>query len=474
MKETEKLLREKFENKKAVLLGAGVSNMPLAEFLANFGAKVEVRDKKSEKELGESAEKLKKSGASLITGDRYLDNINADFVFRSPGFRPDTEPLLKAKERGAEITSELELFCEIRKAFLIGITGSDGKSTTTTVISKILEKEYEGSGRKVYLGGNIGYPLLNRVCEMDESSFVSCEMSSFQLMSIENPVDVAVITNVTPNHLNWHTGMEEYIGAKANILRGAKRAVLNFGNEITRELGKECSCPVTYFSRYPIDLSALEEKDDCITLDGDSIVRFSKGSKEKSEIMKKSDVLIPGLHNVENYMAACGALSGLVSNESIVSVAKNFGGVKHRFELIRVKDGIYFYNSSIDSSPTRTAAALSALTDKPINIICGGYDKNIPFEPLAEAIAHHGNVKSVILTGATAEKIFDTICRCRDFDREKIKVCIEKDFESAVRLSASFAKNGDAVLLSPACASFDVFPNFEKRGEFFSEIVRSI
>ncbi len=474
MKDIEKLLREKFENKKTVLLGAGVSNMPLAEFLADFGAKVEVRDKKSEKELGENAEKLKKSGASLVTGEGYLDNISADFVFRSPGFRPDIEPLLKAKENGAEITSELELFCEIRPSYLIGITGSDGKSTTTTVISKILEKEYEGTGRKVYLGGNIGYPLLNRVCEMDETSFVSCEMSSFQLMSIKNPVDVAVITNITPNHLNWHTGMDEYIEAKANILKGAKRAVLNFGNEITRRLGEKCSCPVTYFSKYPIDLSKLKEKDSCITLEGDRIIRFSEESGEKREIMKKGDILIPGLHNVENYMAACAALSGLVGDESIVSVAKNFGGVKHRFELIRVKDGIYFYNSSIDSSPTRTAAALSALNDKPVNLICGGYDKNIPFEPLAEAIAHHGNVKSVILTGATAEKIFDTICRCRDFDREKIKVRIEKDFESAVRLSASFATSGDAVLLSPACASFDAFPNFEKRGEFFSEIVRSI
>ncbi len=473
MKEIEGLLYGKFKGKKAVLLGAGVSNMPLAEFLIGFGAKVEVRDKKSEAELGDRAKKLKDSGAVLVTGEHYLEGIKGDFVFRSPGFRPDSEPLSTAKENGAEITGELELFCEICPAYLIGITGSDGKSTTTTVISRILEEEY-GNARKVYLGGNIGYPLLNRVCEMRTDSFVSCEMSSFQLMGIKSPVDTAVITNVTPNHLNWHTGMDEYISAKANILRGAGRAVLNYGNSITRKLGEICECPVTYFSRYPIDEEFLKEKDCSITLENGNIVHFTKENGEKRIIMKRDDVLIPGLHNVENYMAASGALSGLVSDESIASVAKSFGGVKHRFELIRIKDGIYFYNSSIDSSPTRTAAALSALTDKPINLICGGYDKNIPFEPLAEAIAHHGNVKSVTLTGATAEKILDSITRCEDFDKGKIKVALEKDFKSAVMLAASFASCGDAVLLSPACASFDAFENFEKRGEFFSDTVRNL
>lgn len=474
MNKTENFLKDKFESKKAILLGAGVSNTPLTEFLSSFGADVEIRDKKSRKELGQIADEAEKRGAAFITGEGYLDNLVGDYIFRSPGFRPDLKELIIACENGAVLTSELELFTEICPAFLIGVTGSDGKSTTTTVISKILEKEYGNSKRKVYLGGNIGYPLLNRVCEMDENSFVACEMSSFQLMTIESPVDVAVITNVTPNHLNWHTNMEEYIASKAKILKGAKRAVLNYGNEITRQLGKTCDCPVTYFSVNPIDIGGIEEKDSCITLKGDAVVNFSKKSGENRIIMKKSDVLIPGLHNVENYMAAAAALEGLVDDESILSVARNFGGVKHRFELIRIKDGIYFYNSSIDSSPTRTAAALSALTDKPINIICGGYDKRIPFEPLAKAIAEHGNVKSVTLTGDTAEKILDAIDECHDFDKNKIRITVEKDFKKAVITAADNAVSGDAVLLSPACASFDSFPNFEVRGDFFAEIVRNM
>ena len=474
MKEIEEFLGKRFENKKTVLLGAGVSNTPLVEFLTSFGARVEVRDKKSEVELGELAEKMKGLGATLVTGEGYLDAIEADYVFRSPGFRPDSEALVRAKENGAELTSELELFAKICPAFLIGITGSDGKSTTTTVISKMLEKEYEKSGRKVYLGGNIGYPLLNRVCEMDEKDFVSCEMSSFQLMTIDSPVDVAVITNISPNHLNWHVGMEEYIEAKAKILRGAKRAVLNYGNDVTRELGKKCTCPVTYFSKDPIPYEDLEEKDSLITLDGDNIVRFTKKTGEKKIIMKKSEILLPGIHNAENYMSAAGALEGIVPVENIAAVAREFGGVKHRLELIRVKDGIYFYNSSIDSSPTRTAAALSAITDKKINVICGGYDKKIPFEPLAKAIALNGNVKSVTLTGATAEQILSAIDNCAAFDRAKIKVSVEKDFEKAVRCAASNAEQGDAVLLSPACASFDAFPNFEVRGDFFRKIVMEL
>lgn len=471
MNKIEQLLKKKFENKKAVLLGAGVSNTPLVEFLASFGAKIEVRDKKNKEQLGKTYEEMAACGAEFVLGESYLDGIDADYVFRSPGFRPDMPCISEAKANGALLTSELELFTELRPAFLIGITGSDGKSTTTTVISKMLEKEFEDTGRKVYLGGNIGFPLLNRVCEMDEGSFVSCEMSSFQLMTIDTPVDVAVITNITPNHLNWHVDMDEYVKAKAKILHGASRAVLNYGNDITRELGKKCTCPVTYFSKDPIPDEALCEKDSLVTLDGDYIVKYTKKTGERRVIMNRHEILLPGLHNTENYMAALAALDGIVSDESVREVARTFGGVKHRFELIRKKDGVYFYNSSIDSSPTRTAAALSALTDKPINLICGGADKKIPFDSLAESIARHGNVKSVTLTGATAEKILEAIDAQPAFDREKISVSVRKDFSEAVRYAAGLAESGDAVLLSPACTSFDAFANFEERGDFFRKIV---
>lgn len=472
MKKAEIILRERFEDKKVILLGAGVSNLPLAEFIASFGAKVEIRDKKTREELGETAEVLEKTGATLVLGEGYLDNMEADYIFRSPGFRPDLPALKEAAEKGAKLTMEMEMFMELRPAYTVGITGSDGKSTTTTLVYEMLKRAY--SEDRAYLGGNIGFPLLHRVCEMNESCFASVELSSFQLMTIETPADVAVITNISPNHLNWHTDMQEYIDAKAKLLLGAKRAVLNFGCEITRELGKALECPVFYFSKDKIPEDALLEKDCSICFEGDDIVFFEKKTGKKEVIMQRSDILLPGLHNAENYMTAAAALYGTVSFEDVKAVAKVFGGVKHRLELVAIKNGAYFYNSSIDSSPTRTAAALSAVKDKKINLICGGYDKNIPFEPLAVAIAEAGNVKSVTVTGATADKILAAIDGCESFDKEKITVVRKNDFEEAVKHAASLAEDGEAVLLSPACASFDAFKNFEERGERFREIVSTL
>lgn len=486
-----KTLSEMFRGKKAVLLGAGVSNTPLASFLSSLGAKVEVRDKKTREALGAAADSFDKAGASLVLGEGYLENMRADYIFRSPGFRPDMKELRDAAERGAEITSEMEFFMKVRPAFTFGVTGSDGKSTTTTVIYKMLCEKFAGSEHKIFLGGNIGYPLLHRVGEMDEKSFVSVELSSFQLMTIDTPPDVAVITNVSPNHLNWHTGMDEYIAAKAKILSGAKRAVLNFKNEVTRELGRGCLCPVTYFTREtPTDdeLKEICEKDGIIYVSGEDIVYRKSGAKGETHVthvMKLSDILIPGMHNAENYMAACAAVYGIVETEYSLKVAREFGGVKHRLELIRIKDGVYYYNSSIDSSPTRTAAAISAITDKPINIICGGYDKKIPFEPLARAIYDAPNIKSVTLTGATAEKISAVLEKekekrkesgkesGKESEKREIPVHIEADFKEAVLYASRRAQSGDAVLLSPACASFDAFENFERRGDFFRDTVNN-
>lgn len=472
MKNAKQILSERFKDKKVILLGAGVSNLPLAEFLHGFGAQVEIRDKKTRELLGADGDSLEKAGATLVLGESYLENMNADYIFRSPGFRPDLPELTEAVSRGAVLTMEMEMFMELRPAFTVAVTGSDGKSTTTTLIYEMLKRQFGENG--TYLGGNIGFPLLHRVCEMTRDSHVSVELSSFQLMSVSAPAQVAIITNISPNHLNWHTDMQEYIYAKANILKGVKRAVLNFGNSETRRLGKSCECPVTYFSKDPISADDVEEKDSLICFEGDDMVFFEKATGKREVIMQRGDILLPGLHNAENYMAAAAALMGVADVSDMKAVAREFGGVKHRFELVAVKNGVYFYNSSIDSSPTRTAAALSAVRDKSIDLICGGSDKNIPFGPLAEAIAAAGNVRSVTVTGESAEKILRAIDECKELDRDAVAVYRAPTFEEAVKNAAAVAKEGDAVLLSPACASFDSFKNFEERGECFKNIVKAL
>ncbi len=453
---------EQFKNKKVTLLGAGVSNKPLVAKLSEGGAKIEIRDKKTLDEMGDAAAEFVSAGATFVSGEGYLDNIDGDYVFRSPGFRPDIEPLVKAQERGVELTSEMEMFLANSPCPVIALTGSDGKSTTTTLVANILSE----SGLNCFLGGNIGEPLLNRIDAMKEDDIIAVELSSFQLMTINSPLTVAAIKNITPNHLNWHTGMDEYIAAKAKILDGCGRAVLNYDDEICRGLASRAKNEILWFSR-----SRLPEGLDGAYLDGDSLMMRYKG--EETFIIKKDEILLPGEHNAENYATAVAATWGRATLDAIRRVAREFGGVKHRLQLIRREGGISYYNSSIDSSPTRTAAAISALSC-PINIICGGYDKNIPFEPLAEALISHGKIKTVVLTGATMEKIREAMTNHSGFEKSGIKMICEPDFKAAVIAAAGEAEAGEAVLLSPACASFDAFENFEKRGEYFAEIVRGL
>ena len=438
--------------------------------LSKMGAHIEVRDKKTLDELGEAGKELLSLGAELVLGDDYLREMEGDFVFRSPGFRPDIPVLENARKKGICVTGEMEMFIERAPCPVIGITGSDGKSTTTTLISKILE---ENKKRKVFLGGNIGEPLLHRIGDMDEDSIVAAELSSFQLMTVSSPVTVAVIKNVTPNHLNWHTGMDEYIEAKAKILKGAEKAVLNYDDAVCRKLGEECGCPVVWFSRKPIPLEFLEKYAGGVyPCDGYIVVYLTKKGYEE-KVVALSDILLPGEHNIENYSTAVAATLGYAASGDVQKVAASFKGVRHRLDLVRRKDGVKYYNSSIDSSPTRTAAAISAL-DCPIRIICGGYDKNIPFEPLADALINCKNVRTVVLTGATLEKIKGTLLAHPGLEGSGIEILSEPDFKGAVELCAKSAEPGDCVLLSPACASFDAFSNFEARGEYFKEIVNGL
>ncbi len=461
------------KNGKITVLGIGISNRPLIDWLLLRGAKVTARDRKSYEQLMPLSDELTKKGVKLILGNDYLENIEEDMIFRAPGIRPDLPQIKKALEKGAVLTSEMELFFELTPATVIAITGSDGKTTTTTLTYKILENELAKKGKgRVFVGGNIGAPLLPHVDEMTGDDFAVVELSSFQLSTMRRSPSRAIMTNITPNHLDWHTDMDEYIEAKCNICRHTpiSHITINSDNEITAEIGRNSDIHVTFFSSAKTDFEEITHKkvNASAILEKDGYITFSDGKNEE-KILKTADIILPGRHNAENYMAAISVTRGLVSNESIYEVATTFGGVAHRLEFVRELDGVKYYNSSIDSSPTRTAAALSALTEKPI-IICGGYDKKIPFEPLAIALCERA--KKVILTGATAEKIKDAILACPLFVSSELEIIEKSDFEDAVKAARDAAKKGDTVLLSPACASFDAFKNFEERGNFFvSEVM---
>ncbi|MBR4295943.1 MAG: UDP-N-acetylmuramoyl-L-alanine--D-glutamate ligase [Clostridia bacterium] len=466
------LLDEKIKNGRVTVLGIGVSNRPLIKYLLDRGARVTARDKKSFEMLMPHSKELEEKGVELILGDAYLEDITEDVIFRAPGIRPDLPQIKKACNKGALLTSEMELFFELTPATVLAVTGSDGKTTTTTLTYKMLEAELAKNGKgRVWVGGNIGTPLLQYVDDMTENDFAVVELSSFQLHTMRRSPKRAIITNITPNHLDWHTGMDEYTEAKCNICKHKpiEHLTVNAENELSAMIGSKAEIGVTFFSSVETDfLSVTKGKDNaCAIFEKDGYITFSDG-KTKEKIIKTDEIKLPGRHNVENYMAAISITRGLVSNETVAEVARTFGGVAHRLEFVRELDGVKYYNSSIDSSPSRTAAALSALAQKPI-IICGGYDKNIPFEPLATALCDRA--KKVVLTGATAPKIMAALLACPSFEAEKLPVIEKKDFEEAVKAARSEAENGDIVLLSPACASFDAFVNFEERGNRFKCIV---
>jgi UDP-N-acetylmuramoylalanine--D-glutamate ligase len=457
--------------KRCAVVGLGVSNRPLIGFLLMRGAIVCARDRKTREELGEVIDELEKQGATFKLGEDYLDGLDEEIIFRSPGMRPDIPEFAAAVERGAVLTSEMELFFELTPATVIGITGSDGKTTSTTLTGLILSQEYKDDEKtRIFVGGNIGTPLLPMVADMTERDFAVVELSSFQLQDIKHSPHVTAVTNVTPNHLNWHTGMDEYTEAKANGFRYSpcRRAVLNAENRITAELAKNADVPVTYFS------SKKESYTEFPLKDGDSAVYVRDGKiylwyeNTEREIMQAAQLLLRGRHNLENLMTAIALTFEYASPESVREVATTFTGVKHRMEPVRVSNGVTYYDSSIDSTPVRTAAVLSAMPAKPI-VICGGSDKGTPYEPLADAICEYA--KAAVITGATAGKILTALSQKNEVQEGKIPVYLQPDFGEAVKLACTTAQEGDIVLLSPACASFDAFKNYKERGMAFRAII---
>ncbi len=466
---------ERIRASRCAVIGLGVSNLPLVDFLLERGGRVCVRDKKSREELGELVERLEARGVEVRTGESYLSDLHEELIFRSPGLRPDVPELSAAVARGASLTSEMELFLDLTPATVLGVTGSDGKTTTTTLTGLMLEAECRRSGvGKVFVGGNIGEPLLPRLAQMTERDFAVAELSSFQLQTMRRSAHRAALTNLSPNHLNWHTDMDEYARAKTNIYlhEPNESLVANAENETSTALALTYPRRVTWFSSVResrADFEDLLKEGDRAVYVRDGQILLHDGQSER-RLLAVSAIELPGKHNLENYMTALALTDGLVSPASAEEVATSFLGVPHRLECVRVLDGVTYYNSSIDSTPSRTAAALSALSDSPI-VICGGYDKNVSFAPLAQVLGERA--KAVVLTGATASKIREALDVEERVKRGELPIFEEADFARAVEMARQIASKGDTVLLSPACASFDAFRNFEERGETFRRIVNA-
>ncbi len=474
------ILREYIGGRACEILGLGVSNLPLAKRLLELGACLTVRDKKDISALGDEAQELRRCGVRFITGEDCFDSVGQGLIFRSPGIRPDLSAISASVAGGSELSSEIQLFLKLTDAATYGITGSDGKTTSTTLTGEFLQAEATRSAYgSVFVGGNIGEPLLYRLDRIGSADRVVMELSSFQLMTVERAPMYAAITNISPNHLDWHRGMEEYTAAKKNIIgKDTRRLVTNADNLSTHalalELSKETDRPHIYL--FSSSASCFEDIFDFEAREGDRALYIKEGyitlsdGRLEEPLLAIADIRIPGVHNIENFMTAIGLVYGSVEASVFSSVAKKFTGVRHRLELVRTLDGVDYFNSSIDSSPTRTAAALSALAGRDIVIICGGYDKRIPYAPLAESLCRHA--RALVLTGATAKKIEEALLACPDYNGRPEYV-YEPSFEAAVYAARSLSRRGGCVLLSPASASFDAFKNFMVRGDAFCEIVNN-
>ena len=438
---------ENLRGKRVAVLGLGVSNRPLVRLLLEYGCNVSGGDRTEREKLDAEVLELEKLGCKLYLGERFYEEMTAEVAFRTPGMHPNSPAVTALRNSGATITSEMEAFFEVCPCDMIAVTGSDGKTTTTTLISEMLKAQ----GKTVWLGGNIGTPLLPLVRQMKETDVAVVELSSFQLMDMTRSPRVAVITNLAPNHLDVHKDMDEYVEAKKNIYRHQNEAgvlVVNADNAITAPL--RGNGVTKTFSRVG---------------QGDVCLHDGTICRNGTPVLNTRDILIPGVHNIENYMAAIAAVEGLVSDDTIRHVAGTFGGVEHRIELVRIKDGVRFYNDSIASSPSRTIAGLRSFDEKVI-LIAGGYDKHIPYDVLGPEICAH--VKKLFLGGATGPLIREAVEKC---DGEKPEIVDCGDFTSAVHAAAKAAQPGDVVLMSPASAAFDQFKNFMVRGQYFKKLV---
>ncbi len=466
--------RKFFDNlkgKKVAFVGMGVANVPCAEFMARLGAEVYACDQRNKEYIGiEICEKLEKLGVKFSLGDSYLDILpDMDLVFRSHGILPFQNPWIgECIERGQKITTEMEIFFKLCPAKIFAVTGSNGKTTTTTLIAKMLEKQ----GRKVYLGGNIGKALMPELETITENDIAVVELSSFQLLTMGNLVhspDVAVVTNIECTHQDHHISLDEYVDAKRNILiyqNADCRTILNadcdysIGSRVYHDMRFDVRGRLFEFSiKHPVENGAYMKDN------GDIVYREND---EETYVMNKNDIIIPGTHNIENYCTAISAVWGMVDVENIKSIAQTFGGVEHRIEFVREYNGIRYYNDSIATSPSRVISGLKAFGKK-IIVIMGGSDKGNDMSEMVPYILKY--VKLLVLNGATAEKIYDTIISDENYKNSDIKIVKTDYLENALNIAKEKAQSGDVVTICPACPAFDQFKTFEYRGRKFKELV---
>ena len=462
--------QEYIKNKRVAVLGMGISNLPLIRYLAHLDVDITAFDLADEHKLSAALTSLEGLNIRYSLGASYLEKlIGFDIIFKTPIVRWDLPELLAEKNRGAEITSEMEVFLNLCPAKTFGITGSDGKTTTTTLVYEMLKQQ----GYNCWLGGNIGAPLLDKIDSITDEDMVIVELSSFQLQTITKSANTAVITNLSPNHLDVHKSYEEYIDAKKNIFRYQLTddlCILNYDCAETRSLSKESPGKLGFFSLSQ-DLSAVR----ChiaAYLSGDEIV-VQYDNRDAHPILDIRNIRLIGKHNVDNYLAAICATARHVSHESVKTVAAAFTGVEHRIEFVRELNGVRFFNDSIASSPTRTIACLNAF-DKRIILIAGGKDKNLDYAALGKHIAE--KVKLLVLCGQNAPKIKAALLDHFEQKHEpcSIPVVDFDDYESAVSYANLHAASGDAIVLSPAGTSFDRFKNFEERGRLFKKLVHDL
>ena len=458
-----KAFESNIKGKRVAIIGIGVSNIPLIDYFHDLGARVTVFDEIDKALLDKDIiKKINDYGFDLVTGSNALHFLRGfNIIFRSPSCLPTTLQLKSEQKRGAIVTSEIEMLMNACPCKVIGVTGSDGKTTTTTLIYEILKK----AGYNCHLGGNIGVPLFTKVKDFKEDDIVILELSSFQLMDMEVSPEISVITNVSPNHLDKHSSYEEYIEAKKSIFAyqdKSGKVVLNYDNDITREFAKEAEGKVVFFS------SKSKLADGVIYDDG--IIKECEDGVRK-HILDTKEIHLRGVHNFENICAAIAATSDLVDTKTQIEAIKEFKGVEHRLEFVRELNGVKWYNDSIGTSPSRTIAGLNSFDEK-IVLIAGGYDKNLDYTPLAKPILE--KVSKVVLLGRTATKIADVILKATAGTDIVFPVYKCTTLEQAVQRAQNIAKEGEIVLFSPASASFDMFKNFAERGKKFKEIVNNL